>query len=904
MKLARVICSLSLVALPGSGPWLLAQANVAETESAVLYVDARAGSDANAGSSTAPLKSIQAAVNKANSNNQKSVGTKIIVSAGVYREAVSINPVSGQTSAPLTVEAASTGTAIIAASDLLTGWSTDAQYAGAYVSNWTPAQSTCALPGGWPAVQEIALHTEMLFVNSVPMTQVIAYADLKPGTFFVNPVDGTVHLWPASGVNPANATVEIASRAKTLSVYGRSNIVLRGLVFEHAASCINSSGATISSSNNVLVDSIHANWNNFGGLGIFSSSNVTVQNSGASYNGGVGIQSSKDQNALYSNDETDYNNWRGAQAAFYNWASGGAKFFQMRKTQVTGHLSYNNQAQGLWFDTDNQNITIDNATLVGSYDAALQLERNKGPITLENSRLCSSGVGVNVLTTEGLTVKNSVFYNNGATNKYQAQFYLAGSAGGINITDWQTGQVYDLVTTGAVLSGNQFIDNLAGQYVFGTYLGATDWTEFTSTLKSDSNTWYDPNTTNAFHIVNGKNVNLAGWQAATGDDYSSTWERPSASPAPACAVPSPTYADFNVSVDNGAYSMTSGVATATVRVNSFNYGPVTLTMTGLPAGVTASFSAPTLTSGFSILTFTASANTKVQTVPVSLWAVSGDRVHSITFDLSLNANSAVVDTSTSLSASSSSITEGSAITLTAGVTAASGTSTPTGTVTFYDEGSSIGTAALSGGKATLTSSSLAAGSHTISASYAGAGAFSASSSNDISISVKATSVSTTTTLISSATTATQNSTVKLTATVKQASGTTVPPGSVTFYDGSSSIGVATLSGGVATLPTSTLTVGTDAITAVYSGASGFNTSTSNAVNVTINPAVVSTSTVLSATSGAITQNSTVTLTATVKQASGTTAPSGTITFYNGSASIGSANLSQWNRELHEHVLSP
>ena len=276
--------------------------------------------------------------------------------------------------------------------------------------------------------------------------------------------------------------IEAASRVKTISVVSRTNIVLRGLVFEHAASCINNSGATVTSSTNVLIDSIQANSNNFAGLGIFSSTNVTVQNSTGSYNGGIGFQASKDQATLFTNNETDYNNWRGAQAAFYNWAMGETKLFQMRTTTVQNHASYNNQAQDLWFDTDNQKVTINNATLVGSYNAALQLERNEGPILLENSHLCSSGVGVNVLTTEGLAVNNNVFYNNGATNKYQAQFYLAGSAGGINITDWQTGQVYDLFTTGTVMSGNSFIDGGTGQFVFANYLSGSDWTDFTSRL--------------------------------------------------------------------------------------------------------------------------------------------------------------------------------------------------------------------------------------------------------------------------------------------------------------------------------------------------------------------------------------------------------------------------------------
>jgi len=321
----------------------------------------------------------------------------------------------------------------------------------------------------------------MLFVNNVPLTQVLAASQLQPGTFYVDETNSRILAYPSAGINMQTALVEAAVRPTTLNVSGRTNVTVRGLVFRHANSCVNQSGANISKSSNVLIDQVQALWNNWGGLGIYSSTGVTVQNSIASYNGGVGFVTSHDQNSLYNFDESDYNNWRGAQGAFYDWAMGGTKLFAMHGAKVQNHFSYNNQAQGLWFDTDNKNITIDNATLVGSANAALQIERNEGPITLQNSHLCSSGTGVNLLTSEKVTIKNNAFYNNGGTAKYQAQIYLAGQAGGINIPDWQTGQVYNLVTTGLVMSANSFQDAGVGQLLFGTYLGGSEerFCEFT-----------------------------------------------------------------------------------------------------------------------------------------------------------------------------------------------------------------------------------------------------------------------------------------------------------------------------------------------------------------------------------------------------------------------------------------
>jgi hypothetical protein len=57
----------------------------------------------------------------------------------------------------------------------------------------------------------------------------------------------------------------------------------------------------------------------------------------------------------------------------------------------------------------------------------------------------------------------------------------------------------------------------------------------------------------------------------------------------------------------------------------------------------------------------------------------------------------------------------------------SGANTATGTISFYDSGTLLGSASVSGGQASISISSLAPGSHSISASYSGDGNFSTSS---------------------------------------------------------------------------------------------------------------------------------------------------------------------------------
>lgn len=634
MRVRKSVLIVLLATLAFAGVRANSQANVNENQKTFLYVDTAKGSDSNPGTAAQPLKTIGAAVSKANANNQKSIGTKIIVNPGVYREFVNVSSISKQTSAPLTLEAAVTGAAIVAGSDVLTGWSQDSESPLIYSHSWNYNFGNCAIPSGWPTnFAPVARRTEMVFVNGTPLTQVMSHGELRTGTFYVSESANQIYISPASSTNISTATIEAAVRPETIHVHGRSNVVLRGLVFRHAADCINQNGAVVDGSTNVLVDSIQALWNNWGGFTIGSSSNVTVQNSVGSYNGGAGLHSDHGTNVLFSFNESDYNNWRGAQAAFYDWGMGGTKFMWMRNTTVQDHFAYNNQAQGLWFDTDNVNITVNNSTLVGNVQAALQIERNEGPITVEGSRLCSSGVGANVLTSESLTIKNNTFYNNGGAGTSQAQIFVQGTNGGQVITNYQTGQNLRLFTKEMVLSGNTFEDGGSGQYVFGTYLDSSDWSDFANSLNASNNKWYDASNAKAFRIVNGKQVNLSGWVSATGTDQSSDWEAPATSPAASCAAPAPTFADFSMNLNNRSFTMSSGKATATVRVNSFSFGPVSLSMYGLPAGVTASFSKQNLTSGVVTLTLTAAKTAKNQTVPVTLYGTGNNRTHAVTFYL-------------------------------------------------------------------------------------------------------------------------------------------------------------------------------------------------------------------------------------------------------------------------------
>jgi hypothetical protein len=626
MQFRNIQFALLTAILAVSGLRASAQASVNENESAYIYVDANYGSDSNSGGYDSPLKTLQNAVDRANINNEKWIGTRIMVRPGVYREYVSIGNYKA-TTAPLTIQAETTGTAIVAGSDQLSNWNWS--WGNVYAHTWTTNLGTCAVPPGWPSpIAEIGRRTEMLVVNGTPLTEVMSTSQLLPGTFFLD--DNLVYMDPPAGTNVSTATIEASTRPETLSVDSRSNVVIRGMVFRHAASCINTSGVNVSSSWNVLLDTDQAIWNNWGGIGIFSSNNVTVQYSTASYNGGEGFTSNRGQSVEFYSNESDYNNWRGAQAGLYDWGMGGAKFMWMRNTTVQNHIAYRNQAQGVWFDTDNQNIVIKNATLSENVLGSVQIEANEGPLSIEDSHICSSGIGVNVINSEGLSLYNNTLYNNSGTNSQEAELFIAGQSGGREVTNWLTGQHYNLYTSYMDLSDNTFEDAAGGQDLFGTYLTGYDWSQFATTLSANDNDWYDPYLESTFKLPDNDFVSLGNWKSAVDTDWSSWWGSPATSPAAACWVPSPSFADFAVNLNDESISMSSGSASTSVHVNSFGYGTVYLWVSGMPSGTWAWLDQTSMVSGTTTLHFGSSTSAAYQSVPVTLWASSGSRVHSIT----------------------------------------------------------------------------------------------------------------------------------------------------------------------------------------------------------------------------------------------------------------------------------
>jgi hypothetical protein len=239
---------------------------------------------------------------------------------------------------------------------------------------------------------------------------------------------------------------------------------------------------------------------------------------------------------------------------------------------------------------------------------------------------------------------------------------------------------------------------------------------------------------------------------------------------------------------------------------------------------------------------------------------------------------------------------GEPVTLTAKVSSSSGAPADGENITFLSGTTSLGTAQLSSGVASLTSTALPAGTDSITAVYGGDLNFMSSTSTAVSQTVN--KASSTTTLVSSLHPSNFGQSVNLTATVSGQFGG-VATGTVTFSIGSTSLGSVSLSGGSAVLTTTTLPVGTDSITAVYGGDADFAGSTSTAVSQTVNKASSTATLISSANPSNFGQS--VSLTVNISGLYGGVA-TGSVTFSNGSTSLGTVPLSGGSAVLTTAIL--
>lgn len=274
-----------------------------------------------------------------------------------------------------------------------------------------------------------------------------------------------------------------------------------------------------------------------------------------------------------------------------------------------------------------------------------------------------------------------------------------------------------------------------------------------------------------------------------------------------------------------------------------------------------------------------------------------------------------------LAANGTGLSYGMPLPLTATVTGAtSGLQTATGVVIFNDGGAKIGSGVLLGGIVPTNSSNnaigysngstsytvpyLTAGAHSLTAAYAGDVSYNAATSTPAAITVgQAISLLS---LESNYLSPLVNSAVTLTAKVVLGNGgnPSAPiTGTVLFFDGTTNLGTAPLSGSAgaggfytATLPVTFTTAGAHLIQAAYNGDANVAGSVPSVITINVGTHSA-TRTALTANPLTALAGTPIALTAAITGDSATPAPTGTVTFHDGSLSLGTSAVTAGSATL-------
>ncbi|MBU1425901.1 MAG: Ig-like domain repeat protein [Gammaproteobacteria bacterium] len=260
--------------------------------------------------------------------------------------------------------------------------------------------------------------------------------------------------------------------------------------------------------------------------------------------------------------------------------------------------------------------------------------------------------------------------------------------------------------------------------------------------------------------------------------------------------------------------------------------------------------------------------------PVAVnWATVMPAILTILLDDDSNDPVDQSPTTTTLATSVNPSVAGQAVTLTAVVTGSS----PIGIVNFMDDASSLGSATIAAGQATLHYTFINVGPHNLKAVYTGdtnnLTSTSAAVVETITVATSSTSLAVTPSTVATGQAAT------LTATLSGA----LPSGTVTFTDGAGKTMTTDVGAGTATIPITYNAVGTYNLTATYSGDTNNTASASVPVALTVK---LPSSTSLTATPTTLLAGQFLTLTATVIG----TSPTGAVHFYDGATDLGAGTI--------------
>ena len=523
------------------------------------YVDpagADAADDDQHGTQDSPFVTLRRALDAALRDKDANIGAKVIIAAGVYRETIDIPaPTHADTDAPLVIEAAERGQTAIDAADAA-GWEAGT-WSKTAKESWThpwPFGGTAHTPtphGGSPhnrsapAPAADNAGAPLVFFNGLALRQeASAPGPTAPGTFVVGhaPKTGsaTLLVWrqDADDDLPDNNQFQVGVRDHAMLVTGRRNVVVRGLVLQHAANPMGAplAGLVFVGCSHVLVEDVLSQWNDGAGLLLKGSTaapwseGFTLRRVQLIHNGQSGLAAENLKNVLAEDCETSFNDFRGEWAGILDpqAPAAGLKVHGLHGSTWRRQRAVANFARGLWWSSDCTDLFVEDSVVRDNLLGGIFVENCPGPTVVHGSLIAGNKIvagtkpeaaqpaAVSVEASPDVTLENNVIAGNA-----MPQLGLRNVAERTDGTNFETGAKTVLRAERHAYRHNAVwvadADQPLVDLPVSDATGKSDFAFYYGTLDSDENCFWNPAATEVFCTYDRTSyhrtgLSLAGWR--------------------------------------------------------------------------------------------------------------------------------------------------------------------------------------------------------------------------------------------------------------------------------------------------------------------------------------------------------------------------------------------------------
>lgn len=382
-----------------SGPTRVASAAAAAP--GALYVSVH-GSDRNSGASQHPLRSIQAAINRAHA------GGTVVVRPGRYHEELSISGKDG-----LTLRAAKRGTVWVDGTSRVRRWQASGstwvhrnwnhQFNASPTFSWNAPDNPNPNWGFVNSAHPMAAHPDQVFVNGHSLRQVRSQARVRPGKFYVDYAAKKLYI----GTRPTGREVRASTLAKAMSIRS-AGVKVIGINVRGFAPSVPSMGAITVERPHVLLS--HMLVRDMSTTGAFvMSTDDRLRHVSFRHNGLLGFMATHATGLRVSHVSAVNNN---IERFNQSPAAGGAKIGRTTDVKISKSRFAHNHANGLWFDESSYRIQVVRSRMTDNSGHGISVEISGHALIAGNVIARNGGNGIKINDTNNLRLWNNTFVGN------------------------------------------------------------------------------------------------------------------------------------------------------------------------------------------------------------------------------------------------------------------------------------------------------------------------------------------------------------------------------------------------------------------------------------------------------------------------------------------------------------